>query len=81
MMRSEKEKMLALDSLDELIELVQASVLEIHPWGSTIANMEKPDRLIFDLEFQRVDLAVARDHALGHAGVAAQQRVDGQVEQ
>jgi bifunctional non-homologous end joining protein LigD len=46
----EKDAMLTLDSLDGLLELVQASVLEIHPWGSVAANMEKPDRLIFDLD-------------------------------
>jgi bifunctional non-homologous end joining protein LigD len=46
----EKEKMLVLDSLDGLIDLVQAGVVEIHPWGSTFAELEKPDRLIFDLD-------------------------------
>ncbi|MPZ59243.1 MAG: DNA ligase D [Rhizobiales bacterium] len=46
----EEEKMLTLDGLDGLIELVQASALEIHPWGSTFAQLEKPDRLIFDLD-------------------------------
>jgi bifunctional non-homologous end joining protein LigD len=46
----EKEKMLVLDSLDGLIDLVQAGVAEIHPWGSTFANLEQPDRLIFDLD-------------------------------
>ncbi|HEY7301038.1 MAG TPA: DNA ligase D [Xanthobacteraceae bacterium] len=46
----EKEKMLWLDWLDGLIDLVQASILEIHPWGSTVAELEKPDRLIFDLD-------------------------------
>ena len=46
----EKEPMLAVDSLSGLIDLVQANVVEIHPWGSTISNLEKPDRLIFDLD-------------------------------
>jgi bifunctional non-homologous end joining protein LigD len=46
----EKEKMLVIDSLDGLIDLVQAGVVEIHPWGSTVAQLEKPDRLIFDLD-------------------------------
>jgi bifunctional non-homologous end joining protein LigD len=46
----ETEKMLTLDSLDGLIDLVQAGVLEIHPWGSTFAHLETPDRLIFDLD-------------------------------
>jgi len=46
----EKDKMLTLDSLDGLIDLVQAGVVEIHPWGSTVAHLEEPDRLIFDLD-------------------------------
>ena len=46
----EKDPMLTLDSLDGLLELVQASVLEIHPWGSQAARLEQPDRLIFDLD-------------------------------
>ncbi len=46
----DKEKMLTLENLDGLIDLVQAGVLEIHPWGSTVAHLEKPDRLIFDLD-------------------------------
>jgi bifunctional non-homologous end joining protein LigD len=46
----EKEKMLAIDNFDGLLELVQAGVVEIHPWGSTVAQLEKPDRLIFDLD-------------------------------
>ena len=46
----EKEKMLTLDSIEGLIDLVQAGVLEIHPWGSAYAKLEQPDRLIFDLD-------------------------------
>jgi bifunctional non-homologous end joining protein LigD len=46
----EKEKMLVIDNFDGLLELVQAGVVEIHPWGSTLAHLEQPDRLIFDLD-------------------------------
>jgi bifunctional non-homologous end joining protein LigD len=46
----EKEKMLRIDDFDGLLDLVQAGVVEIHPWGSTVAALEKPDRLIFDLD-------------------------------
>lgn len=46
----EREPMLWIDSLAGLIDLVQASVLEIHPWGSRAQQLEKPDRLIFDLD-------------------------------
>lgn len=46
----EAEPMLAIRDLDGLIALVQANVLEIHPWGSRVETLEKPDRLIFDLD-------------------------------
>ena len=44
------EEVLFIDSLDGLIALVQASVLEIHPWGSRIGKVEAPDRITFDLD-------------------------------
>jgi bifunctional non-homologous end joining protein LigD len=46
----EKEPMLAIDDLEGLISLVQAGVLEIHPWGSRVETLEQPDRIIFDLD-------------------------------
>jgi bifunctional non-homologous end joining protein LigD len=46
----EKEPMLALDGLAGLLELVQASVLEIHPWGATADQPELPDRVTIDLD-------------------------------
>ena len=42
--------MLAIRDLRGLMALVQSSVLEIHPWGSRIDDLERPDRLIFDLD-------------------------------
>lgn len=46
----DKETILAVDDLKGLISLVQAGVVEIHPWGSAAATLEQPDRLIFDLD-------------------------------
>lgn len=46
----ESESMFYIEDLAGLIELVQASVLEIHPWGSTARKLEYADRLIFDLD-------------------------------
>ena len=41
---------LAIDDVTGLIALIQMGVLEIHVWGSRIGHLEKPDRLIFDLD-------------------------------
>ncbi|HEY6257719.1 MAG TPA: DNA ligase D, partial [Xanthobacteraceae bacterium] len=46
----ETEPMLVIDDLAGLINMVQASIVEIHPWGSRTAHLEEPDRLIFDLD-------------------------------
>jgi len=41
---------IALTGLDGLFSLVQLGVLEIHPWASPQRDVEKPDRIIFDLD-------------------------------
>jgi len=46
----EKEPMIAIDDLAGLIALVQGGTVEIHPWGSLARDLERPDRLIFDLD-------------------------------
>ena len=72
------EPLLGIDDIDGLIGLVQSATLEIHPWGSTMADWERPDRIIMDLdpgegvEWQRViDAAVEVRGRLEKAGLAA----------
>jgi bifunctional non-homologous end joining protein LigD len=46
----DKEELVAIEDLDGLIALVQASVLEIHPWGARQDDLDHPDQLTFDLD-------------------------------
>ena len=45
-----KEDYLYVDGIEGVIDLVQMNVLELHPWGARIDDVEHPDRLIFDLD-------------------------------
>jgi len=45
-----RESYVMIEDLSGLLGLVQLGVLEIHPWGSTADELERPDRLIFDLD-------------------------------
>lgn len=44
------EPLVAIDSLDGLIGLVQGAALEIHPWQSTLQDLERPDQIVMDLD-------------------------------
>lgn len=44
------EPLITINDLDGLMGLVQSAALEIHPWGSTVAECERPDRIIMDLD-------------------------------
>jgi len=44
------EELLSIASLDGLLALVQASVLEIHVWGARLDAIETPDGITFDLD-------------------------------
>ncbi|HZW26938.1 MAG TPA: non-homologous end-joining DNA ligase [Trueperaceae bacterium] len=48
--KDELDDYVYLDSVDDLVSLVQYGVVEVHAWGSTVARLEQPDRLVFDLD-------------------------------
>ncbi len=48
--KSGSEQYLYVDSIEGVIDLVQMSTLEFHPWGARIDDPEQPDRLVFDLD-------------------------------
>ncbi|MDR3501717.1 MAG: DNA ligase D [Legionella sp.] len=44
------EQYIYIKDKEGLLSLVQLDVLEIHPWGSQIKQLDKPDILVFDLD-------------------------------
>jgi bifunctional non-homologous end joining protein LigD len=67
-----------VEDLAGLVALAQMDVLEIHPWGATIDDVETPDRVTFDLDpdaglpWSRVtEAALAVRDALSGIGLAS----------
>ncbi len=44
------EPLISIRDLDGLTALVQMAALEIHPWGSTTVDWERPDMIVMDLD-------------------------------
>ncbi|WP_375397509.1 DNA ligase D [uncultured Sphingomonas sp.] len=44
------EQYLYIDDVDGLVTCVQMGTIEFHGWGSSIGAIERPDRLVFDLD-------------------------------
>jgi bifunctional non-homologous end joining protein LigD len=44
------QALIGVHDVDGLLTLAQGGALEIHPWGSTAADIERPDILIMDLD-------------------------------
>jgi bifunctional non-homologous end joining protein LigD len=45
-----KHEVLTVTDIQGVVALVQSGVLEMHVWGATLADLERPDRLIFDFD-------------------------------
>ena len=48
--KGESDALLYVEDFDGIAALVQMGVVEIHVWGSTIDDLERPDQVIFDLD-------------------------------
>ena len=46
----DRQRWLYIEDLAGLMGLVQMNALEFHVWGSTVANLERADRLVIDLD-------------------------------
>ncbi|MBB2926945.1 DNA ligase D [Paraburkholderia silvatlantica] len=42
--------LLTIDTVDALLSAAQMNAVEFHTWNSTVRRLEKPDRVIFDLD-------------------------------
>jgi len=59
------EELLFVKDFDGVAALVQMGVVEIHIWGSTVDELEKPDQIVFDLDpDEGVDAGKVREAAL-----------------
>ncbi len=52
------------NSIEAVVSLVQMGVIELHVWGSTRRDLDRPDRMVFDLD---PDPAVAWREVMGAA--------------
>ncbi len=72
----EKHKYLYIEDENGLLEVIQMGAIELHPWGAPVDAIDRPDRMIFDLDpatdvpFEAVKLA-AEDlrRRLAHKGL------------
>jgi bifunctional non-homologous end joining protein LigD len=72
------EPLVSIENLEGLIALVQSAVLEIHPWGSTVSDWERPDMITMDLDPGEgvpwevvIDAAEETKMRLSHAGLVS----------
>lgn len=62
----ETDAFLALTRRESLVGAVQGGAIEIHLWGARIDRIEKPDRIVFDLDpDEDLDFSAIREAAFG----------------
>ncbi|MBD9529530.1 DNA ligase D [Paracoccus sp. PAR01] len=73
-----KDPLLSIHDLDGLMALVQSAALEIHPWGASLQDWERPDMITMDLDpgegvgwVQIIDAAREVRQRLTDAGLTA----------
>lgn len=72
------EPLIRITDFDGMMALVQSAALEIHPWGATTANWEKPDMITMDIDPgedvswpEVIDAALELKRRFEDAGLAA----------
>jgi len=66
-----------VDDLAGLLGLVEMDVIEVHPWGATVDDIERPDMLVFDLDpGEGVEWQFVLDTALRLRDMLAQAELD-----
>ncbi len=59
------EDYLYVDDADGLVACVQMGTIEFHGWGASVGEIEKPDRMVFDLDpDEAVDFAAVKKAAV-----------------
>ncbi len=48
--KSDVRQYMYVEKISDVIRLVQMGVLELHVWGSTVEDLERPDLIVFDLD-------------------------------
>ncbi len=46
----ERAEFIYVDGASGLLQLAQFGVIEVHPWGARIDKLDRPDRIVFDLD-------------------------------
>ncbi len=63
--KSGSDEYMYVEDISGVVAAVQMGVLELHIWGSHVADVEKPDRLVFDLDpDEGLSFAKVKDAAL-----------------